>query len=861
MRHPFGLTASSPLLRGTRFVSPRTSSLLLGATLAAGALLVAPHTPRAWATPTVGGDENGPKVQIISPAYQDVLKGRARILVGVKVTQYNPSTIQLFLDDNPASNVLSLSSFSSSSFDWDTRLTADGPHKLSVRVTDTQGFRGWAEVNVYVNNQNVRDTVAPDLNWGNVQAFQQVSGQAQIQLQAKDNFGVKWIIVSLNPVAQATKQPAQRSWLLSKPPYNFNFDTTKVADGLYALSARAWDSMEQEGQSPTLTVGVVNSPVNATTVSESLAALKAMADAQKPKPPVPAPVAQPQKPKPVYVIPPPTPKADNHSGNSAKPPVANNSGKSGSTIPDGYTLLPRTVTPPSVGTQKPANNSAATTGRVTVPTIGGNDSGIEVARNTDAAIAAPVLSAPSTPSRLDATASAPVASEDSTPTTGDGTRVARASQPELDARVEPATATLSTPDASSDVLAPALSSGAQTGEVKSSEPVFVARLDTPKMAPRAESDPTTAALSTHESAGVASALTPARSPELSVALPTHIETARLALPSALDVRPVLSSTQTTLPTTIPEAQAVPVAPPATVSTAPAPVVSTPAAPRRNPGPSKAVLHKPYQRNTHVVNNINDKVAPTKNNATTVAVAPEVAPATVPQLSQPKTTNDGVVTTHTVVPEAKPAPRIAALPKPGTPDGSAIEVAPSASLMHPVITVSPVKVAFDKSLPAYYQARRTTTIRAIADHYGLPVELVAAANNWTTDMKILAGMKVQLPRQVQLSYNGQKVRGDVASLMAGDSTFTAMRFLFEHTGGTISWDATKKEVVAKKGASTIRVKIGSKSATVNNKEVMMQLAAFLFEGRTMVPARFFEEGLDAQVEWNPQTGGLVVAMAG
>ena len=42
---------------------------------------------------------------------------------------------------------------------------------------------------------------------------------------------------------------------------------------------------------------------------------------------------------------------------------------------------------------------------------------------------------------------------------------------------------------------------------------------------------------------------------------------------------------------------------------------------------------------------------------------------------------------------------------------------------------------------------------------------------------------------------------------------------------------------------------------------MQLAAFLFEGRTMVPARFFEEGLNAQVQWNPENGHLVVAMAG
>jgi len=58
-----------------------------------------------------------------------------------------------------------------------------------------------------------------------------------------------------------------------------------------------------------------------------------------------------------------------------------------------------------------------------------------------------------------------------------------------------------------------------------------------------------------------------------------------------------------------------------------------------------------------------------------------------------------------------------------------------------------------------------------------------------------------------------------------------------------------------------VTIGSNQARVDNKKVMMNLAAFLFEGRTMIPVRFFEEGLKAEVEWDPQTGRLVVAMAG
>ncbi len=778
--------------------------------VAAGALLVVPQTPRAWAAPTVGGDENGPKVQILSPAYQDVLKGRARILVGVKATQFNPSTIQLFLDEQPASKVLSLSAFASSSFDWDTTKVSDGTHKLSVRVTDTQGFRGWAEVSVYINNQNVRDTLAPDLSWNNITPFQQLSGVAQLEIQAKDNFGVKWIIVSLNPVAKAKQQPAQRSWLLSRPPYKLDLDTTKVADGLYALSARAWDSMEQEGQSPMLTVGIVNSPVNATTVGETLDALRAQDEAQRKTTNV---AAKPKRP--VFVNPPTTQKSDVSSG-AVKPQTKANS----------TSKAPTVVTP-----------------RGAQPTI---ENRVEVAQNpTQTPVTAPVLSARG--ERAGARTLVPT-SNDAAPSTSleSETRVARLTEPGGTQRPVEVPATLAATN-SADVLAPSRLGEAPTADA-TNEPVFVAKLDTPATAPRIESQALSAALS----APVATdegALAPALTPDTVAQPKERVEIARLAVPAsearALEVTPVLSPAKTQFSGTVSASQSVRDA----AESKPALVASVPGSKTHTSRLAKVTV-RPYQRAQHTVSKVIDTTKPRAAQTTDAASQP----------SQPKTQNSGVVTTpKTGASLPKVAPRIAARPRT---DANPVEVAPdSSSMERPSITVSPVQTAFNTRLPAFYQAGHKTTLRAIAAHFKLPVELVAAENNWTTDMHILPGMKVRLPRQVQLSYNGQKVRGEVASLLAGDTAFTGMRFLFEHTGGTITWDAKKQEVVARKGDSTVRVQIGSKTASVNNKEVMMQLAAFLFEGRTMVPARFFEEGLDAQVEWNPETGRLVVAMAG
>ncbi|RYG75015.1 hypothetical protein EON80_01990, partial [bacterium] len=261
---------------------PRHLGVSIATSLCAGALLATPSLSPVYAAPTVGGDENGPQVQILQPGYQDVLKGKTKILIAVKAQKFNPQFVEMFIDDKPATTgPISLTTLPSAQYDWDTKLFTDGPHKLTVRITDTQGFRGWAEVNVYINNGKKVDALPPSLAWKNISGYQELSGKSQIQLSAVDNFGVKWIIVTVNPASEPNKKPALRSWLLNRPPYVVDFDTTKVDDGLYQLSAKAWDSFDQEGAAEALTVGVVNgSGINATTVGQMLQGMRKMETAK-----------------------------------------------------------------------------------------------------------------------------------------------------------------------------------------------------------------------------------------------------------------------------------------------------------------------------------------------------------------------------------------------------------------------------------------------------------------------------------------------------------------------------------------------------------------------------------------------------
>lgn len=102
-----------------------------------------------------------------------------------------------------------------------------------------------------------------------------------------------------------------------------------------------------------------------------------------------------------------------------------------------------------------------------------------------------------------------------------------------------------------------------------------------------------------------------------------------------------------------------------------------------------------------------------------------------------------------------------------------------------ITVSPLEVKTSDAIPAFHVAARATDLRAVAARYGLPVEVVAACNEWNSAKKLVAGEKVKLPTQLKVSYQGVPVESDAPSMLVGGTGVTAFRFLFEKQGENCS----------------------------------------------------------------------------
>ncbi|WP_442596571.1 stalk domain-containing protein [Neobacillus sp. D3-1R] len=84
------------------------------------------------------------------------------------------------------------------------------------------------------------------------------------------------------------------------------------------------------------------------------------------------------------------------------------------------------------------------------------------------------------------------------------------------------------------------------------------------------------------------------------------------------------------------------------------------------------------------------------------------------------------------------------------------------------------------------------------------------------------------------------------------TMVPMRSIFEELGAKVTWESKTKSVYAKKGNTTVTLKIGSKVAYVNKKPVKLDAAPIILNKKTtMVPVRFISDALNTKFSYDPK----------
>lgn len=114
--------------------------------------------------------------------------------------------------------------------------------------------------------------------------------------------------------------------------------------------------------------------------------------------------------------------------------------------------------------------------------------------------------------------------------------------------------------------------------------------------------------------------------------------------------------------------------------------------------------------------------------------------------------------------------------------------------------------------------------------------------------------------LKLEINGAEVETDIPPIIIDNRSLVPARAVFEKLGASVKWDETQKKVTVSLKGTDIVLTINNKKASVNQKDVELDVPAKIINNRTMIPVRFVSEQLNAKVGWHPEKNLVTVDTA-
>ncbi|OWZ84958.1 stalk domain-containing protein [Natranaerobius trueperi] len=109
----------------------------------------------------------------------------------------------------------------------------------------------------------------------------------------------------------------------------------------------------------------------------------------------------------------------------------------------------------------------------------------------------------------------------------------------------------------------------------------------------------------------------------------------------------------------------------------------------------------------------------------------------------------------------------------------------------------------------------------------------------------------------LKVGSETISMDVESYIVDGRTMVPLRFIADSMGADVDYLSEEKEVSILLDKKEITLPLEGDTAKVNDKEMELEVAPELLEGRTMVPLRFINEQLGAYVEYENETQKIII----
>lgn len=118
------------------------------------------------------------------------------------------------------------------------------------------------------------------------------------------------------------------------------------------------------------------------------------------------------------------------------------------------------------------------------------------------------------------------------------------------------------------------------------------------------------------------------------------------------------------------------------------------------------------------------------------------------------------------------------------------------------------------------------------------------------------------QQISVSVNGETVQfAGTRPLTVQGRVLVPLRGVLEKMGAYVDWVPPSRTVIAQKGDTYVELPVGATTATVNGRQMALDVPATIIAGSTMVPLRFLGEALGADVRWEPATRTVIINTSG
>lgn len=112
-------------------------------------------------------------------------------------------------------------------------------------------------------------------------------------------------------------------------------------------------------------------------------------------------------------------------------------------------------------------------------------------------------------------------------------------------------------------------------------------------------------------------------------------------------------------------------------------------------------------------------------------------------------------------------------------------------------------------------------------------------------------------EIKVVVDDKLVAFDASPFVENNRVLTPLRETFEALGVDVEWDNDTKTAICKKDDGIIELVVGESIASVNGKNISLDVVPKIIDDRNFVPLRFISETLDADVKWDSHARTVVI----